>query len=320
MTKTAQKELTLWRSPRSKAVANRMDTASVDAEAVKARQKSAMRRCWRNWQGVAGISILAAFVLVAIFAPQLAPMDPTEIHLSHTLAPSVWSNTEAGFGLLGTDALGRDVLSRIIYGSRVSLLVGATATAIGLIVGVPLGLLVGYKGRPVDDVVTRLADVQSAIPFLVLLIAVLTFIGGGLLSVVFFLGMSGWIGPMRLVRGETLGARTRDYVIAARAIGATDRRIMVRHILPNVRAPVIIAASLAFGATILTESALSFLGLGVSASVPTWGRMLAESRQDILVSFGPSLFPGVAIVLVVLAANWAGDWLRDRLDPRLIGT
>jgi len=274
----------------------------------------------RNWQGLIGLSLIVTFSLLAIFAPVLAPSDPQEINLAHILAPPAWSDSDRGFGLLGTDNLGRDILSRVIHGSRVSLLVGISATLIGLFVGVPMGLIAGYKGRPLDDIITRFADIQSAIPFLVLLIAILTFIGGGLLNVVIFLGLSGWIGYARLVRGETLSIRTRDFVISARAVGASEARIMFHHILPNVVAPIIIAATLSFGGMILTESALSFLGIGVSASTPTWGRMLAESRQDILSAFGPSLFPGVAIVAVVLGANWTGDWLRDVLDPRLRGS
>lgn len=311
-----------------KNVGSAMANVSVPAQPVRAlhadakvkrRTGSWLRKLLKNWQGVAGLSLLVLFSFIAIFAPALSPTDPHKLNFAHILSPPAWTASERAYGVLGTDSLGRDILSRILYGARVSLLVGATATLIGFTLGVPLGLLAGYKGRPFDDVITRLADVQSAIPFLVLMIAVLTFIGGGLLNVVLFLGVSSWVGSARLIRGETLSARNRDYVAAARAIGANEIRIMFRHILPNVAPILIIAASLSFGGVILTESALSFLGLGVPSSVPTWGNMLAESRQDILVAFGPSLFPGLAIVAVVLGGNWTGDWLRDVLDPRLRG-
>lgn len=302
-----------------------MANTSIPARALDARvppkraSAGRLRKLLKNWQGVVGLSLLALFGLTAVLAPTLAPADPHKINFAHILSPPAWTNSELGFGILGTDSLGRDIMSRMLYGARVSLLVGATATLVGFGIGVPLGILAGYKGGRPDDVIMRIADVQSAIPFLVLLIAILTFIGGGLINVVLFLGASSWVGFGRLVRGEALSVRSRDYVTAARAIGANEIWIMSRHVLPNVVAPLIIAASLSFGGMILTESALSFLGLGVPSSVPTWGNMLAESRQDILVAFGPSVFPGLAIVGVVLGANWTGDWLRDVLDPRLRG-
>jgi peptide/nickel transport system permease protein len=277
------------------------------------------RRLWKHRQGILGGFLVSFFVVMAIFAPLIATDDPAKIDLQHTLAPSAWSDSEDGSGLLGKDAIGRDIFSRIVHGARISLLVGAVAVFIGMSIGVPLGLLAGFEGRPIDDIITRIADIQSAIPFLVLLIAILTFIGGGLFNVIIFLGASSWVGFMRLVRGETMSVKTRGYVRAAQALGAGRVRIMFQHILPNVMATIIVAASLSFGGMILTESALSFLGLGVDPSTPTWGRMLAEAREDILVAFGPTLYPGLSIMLVVLGANLFGDWLRDRLDPRLRG-
>ncbi len=266
-----------------------------------------------------GAALVLLFAVMATFAPWIATDPPGKIDLYHVLSPPAWSNPEEGSGFLGTDNFGRDIWSRIVHGSRVSLTVGAAAVAIGLAVGVPMGLLAGSQGRLVDDVITRIADVQQSIPFLVLLIAIFTFLGGGIVNVIVFLGISSWYGGMRLVRGETLSAKTRGYVRAAEALGASRTRIMFQHILPNVTAPIIVSATLGFGGMILAEAAFSFLGLGVDPQTATWGRMLADAREDILIVFGPSLYPGLAIVFVVLGANLFGDWLRDRLDPRLRG-
>ena len=263
--------------------------------------------------------MVGIFVVVAIFAPWIAPQDPVAIDLGNTFAVPVWIDPQEGAGILGKDNLGRDILSRIIVGSRISLLVGFSAVAIGMMCGIPLGLVAGYRGGIVDDIIMRIADTQSAIPFLVLLIAVIAFLGGGTLNIILFLGLGSWVGFARLVRGEELSLKDRDFIQAARAIGASDTRIMLRHILPNAIQPVIVASSLTFGGIILTEAALSFLGLGVASIIPTWGKMVADSRDYISFAWHISAFPAVAIVLVVLGANLLGDWLRDILDPRLRG-
>jgi len=218
---------------------------------------------------------------------------------------------------LGRDALGRDVYSNILYGARISLLVGFTSVLIGTAVGVPIGLFSGFRGGRVDDFIMRIADVQYAIPFLVLIIAVIAIMGPGLLNVILFLGLASWIGFARIVRGEVLRIKTTDFVLAARALGASEIRIMIRHILPNTVAPVIVVATLSFGNMIITESALSFLGLGVPVTTPTWGGLLAEARAYVTVAWWPAVFPGLSIFLVVLGVNLFGDWLRDVLDPRL---
>ena len=206
----------------------------------------------------------------------------------------------------------------MLVGSKLSLIVAFSAVSIGMVSGVFLGLLTGYRGGLVDDVIMRIADTQTAIPFLVLLIAVIAFLGGGLLNMIVFLGIGSWVGFARLVRGEVLSLRERDYVQAARSLGASDLRVMLRHIMPNAIQPAIVAASLSFGGIILTEAALSFLGLGVNTLVPTWGKMIADSRDYMTVAWHLS-FPAVAIMVVVLGANLLGDWLRDVLDPRLRG-
>ena len=282
------------------------------------RGKSIWRRIWIHRIGIVGIFIMTAFVIAALFGEWLAPKDPIAIDLKNPLAKPVWADTENGVGFLGTDNLGRDVLSRMIVGSQLSLIVAFSAVSIGMVSGVFLGLVTGYKGGKVDDVIMRIADTQTAIPFLVLLIAVIAFLGGGLINMIVFLGLGSWVGFARLIRGEELSIRERDYVQSARALGVSDLRIMLRHIMPNAIQPAIVGASLSFGGVILTEAALSFLGLGVNTLVPTWGKMIADSRDYMTLAWHLS-FPAVAIMLVVLGANLLGDWLRDVLDPRLRG-
>jgi peptide/nickel transport system permease protein len=282
-------------------------------------QKAWLANGWKHRQGIVGGLILIIFAFIALFGTILAPLDPIAIDLSKPFAKPIWLDSANGAGLMGTDNLGRDVFSRVLVGSRISLMVGSTAVLVGLIVGVTLGMIAGYKGGLVGDIIMRLADTQAAIPFLVILISVLAFVGGGLLNIILFLGIGAWVGFARLVRGEVLSIRERDYVNAARAVGTSDLRIMLRHILPNAIAPVIVSATLSFGSMILTESALSFLGLGVSSLVPTWGKMVADGRDFLTTAWYPSVFPALAIMLVVLGANLLGDWLRDILDPRLRG-
>ena len=293
------------------------------------RRKGIWRRIWIHRIGIVGILIMVGFVIAAIFGDWLAPKDPVAIDLKNPLAKPVWADPENGVGLLGTDNLGRDVLSRMLVGSQLSLIVAFSAVTIGMVSGVFLGLLAGYKGGKVDDVIMRIADTQTAIPFLVLLIAVIAFLQdfklpfipaehNELAKMIVFIGGGSWVGFARLIRGEVLSLRERDYVHAARALGVADLRIMLRHIMPNAIQPAIVSASLLFGGVILTEAALSFLGFGVNTLVPTWGKMIADSRDYITLAWHLNS-PAVAIMLVVLGANLLGDWLRDILDPRLRG-
>ncbi len=304
-------------------------TFDTVAERRRAHGMSVWRKMWVHRMGIVGIAIMLAFVIGALFGTWLAPKDPVAIDLRNNLASPVWIDPEEGVGILGTDNLGRDVLSRMLVGSRLSLIVAFSAVVIGMTSGVFLGLLTGYRGGLVDDVIMRIADTQTAIPFLVLLIAVIAFLQdfklpfvpteqNELAKMIVFLGIGGWVGFARLIRGEVLSLRERDYVQAARSLGASDLRVMLRHIMPNAIQPAIVAASLSFGGVILTEAALSFLGLGVNTLVPTWGKMISDSRDYMTVAWHLS-FPAVAIMLVVLAANLLGDWLRDILDPRLRG-
>lgn len=299
-------------------MANSADQRETDLDVVR-RRTGSLTDAWKHRQGIVGGVILILFAFIAVFGSQIAPLDPIAIDLSKPFAEPIWLDPINGAGLMGTDNLGRDVFSRVLVGSRISLLVGSVAVLVGMVLGVTLGLIAGYRGGLAGEFIMRLADTQSAVPFLVILIAVLAFVGGGLLNIILFLGVGSWVGFARLVRGEVLSIRERDYINAARTVGANDLRIMFRHILPNALAPVIVSATLSFGGMILTESALSFLGLGVSSLVPTWGKMVADGRDFVTTAWYPSVFPALAIMLVVLGANLLGDWLRDIFDPKLRG-
>ena len=265
-----------------------------------------------------GMLILFIVTFVAIFGPQLAPFDPNRQNIMmRLLEPG-----EAGAGdltyWLGSDQLGRDVFSRLLYGARVSLLVGVAAIAVGGTIGIIAGLVSGYYGGWIDDVIMRLGDIQLAFPFILLAIMFLVVLGPGLVNIILVLGIGQWITYARIVRAQTLSLREKEYVEAARAMGDSTFSILFRTILPNIIAPLTVIASFNVAGVILSEAALSFLGLGVPPDVPTWGSMLSESRDHLLSNkWWMSLFPGLAIIFTVLAFNIIGDWLRDFLDPRL---
>lgn len=268
---------------------------------------------------VLGLVILGVMLFLALFGPQIAPKDPNRQNLILRLtAPMVADDAGNVDFPLGTDSLGRDVLSRMIYGARISLMVGVVAVFIGGFMGTALGLLAGYFGGLLDDVIMRIADIQLAFPFILLTIMVLVVLGSGVLNLVLVLGIGQWVTYARIARGQTISQREKEYVEAARSIGARDSRILFRSILPNTLAPLIVIASFNVASVILSEASLSFLGLGVPPTVPTWGGILAESRDQLLGgSWWLAVFPGVAIMLTVLSLNILGDWLRDFLDPRL---
>jgi peptide/nickel transport system permease protein len=262
--------------------------------------------------------LLGAFILAGIFAPLIAPHDPETPALATRMLPPATS-AEGSFFLLGTDALGRDILSRILFGARVSLIVGVCAVAIGGSIGTLLGLLAGFYGRGVDAAITRLADLQLSIPFLILAIAVMAVLGAGLSKVILVLGLTSWIMYARVVRGEVLAVRSREYVLAARALGAQDATLLWRHILPNVSTSAIVIGTFEVARAILSEASLSFLGLGVQPPTPSWGGMVADGRDYLTTAWWMSTWPGVAIALTVMAINLLGDWLRDVLDPASSG-
>lgn len=259
----------------------------------------------------AGVGLVGLVVLAALLAPWLAPFDPTtgDLRNAYLLGPG-------GRYLLGTDAQGRDVLSRVLYGARLSLSVGLISQAVAAALGVTLGLLSGYYGRWVDALVMRLADITLAFPTLLLLIAVAAAVSPSLPMVFLVIGAVGWAGMARLVRSQVLVLKGSDYVLAARALGAPDQRVLLRHLLPNVRNQVIIAATLGIAGAIMAEAALSFVGLGAQPPTPSWGAMVADGRDLLRVAPWVSFAPGLAIGLAVLGFNLVGDGLREAFDPR----
>lgn len=265
----------------------------------------------RNPLAVAGGVLIALLLVTSALAPWVAPYDPAEVHVDRVLMPPSLEHP------LGTDELGRDVLSRIIWGGRVSLLVGFVAVGIATLIGTILGALAGYYGGWVDMVIMRFVDVMLCFPSFFLILAVIAFLEPSIWNIMAVIGLTSWMGVARLVRAEFLSLKEREFVLAERALGASSARIIFSHILPNALGPVFVSAILGVGNAILVESALSFLGIGVQPPVPSWGSMLASGKDYLGVAYWLSLFPGLAILLTVLAYNLFGEGLRDALDPRL---
>ncbi|OIO05020.1 MAG: peptide ABC transporter permease [Desulfovibrionaceae bacterium CG1_02_65_16] len=258
-----------------------------------------------------GLLLVGGMSLAALLAPWLAPADPNAINVNALLL------TPCAAHPLGTDALGRDVLSRILYGGRVSLWVGFVAVGISTSIGLALGLIAGYFGRLTDEVIMRLVDVMLCFPSFFLILAVIAFLEPSLTNIMAVIGLTSWMGVARLVRAETLSLRGRDFVLAARVAGAGPTRIIIRHILPNALGPVLVSATLGVAGAILVESSLSFLGLGVQPPDASWGNMLMDGKEVLEVAPWLSVFPGLAILFTVLGYNLLGESLRDILDPRL---
>jgi peptide/nickel transport system permease protein len=276
-----------------------------------------MVRLGRHGVALVGVLVIVASAVLAALAPALAPADPIRNDLLSRLTPPMWMDGGSGRHPLGTDTLGRDVVSRLLYGARVSLLVGFAAVLVAGAVGVALGLVAGYYGGRLDDLLMRVGDVQLAFPVLVLAIAVLSVVGASLANVIVVLAVTGWVTYARIARAETLSLRQRDFVEGARALGARDGAILRRHILPNVLPPITVVATFSVARTIIAEASLSFLGLGIPPPAPSWGAMLDEGRNYLTTGWWLALFPGLAILLLVLGINLVGDWLRDALDPRV---
>ena len=265
---------------------------------------------FKNKLAIFGLFILGLLVFSAITAPYLSPFDPAEQNLKEGLRGSTSVHP------LGQDKLGRDILSRILYGSRVSLFVGTTTVTVSLLIGILIGSMTGYYGGMIDELFMRIADIFLAFPGILLAIAFTAILGPSLNNVIIALCLMGWVGYARVIRAQFLWAREQEYVMAARAIGARSLRIVSRHILPNVIAPVIVEATFGMAGAILAEAGLSFLGLGVQPPTASWGSMLNEGRGFLLQAPHMTIFPGLAIALVVMAFNFLGDSLRDSLDPR----
>lgn len=270
----------------------------------------------RDRMAVGALAVLVALILIGAFAPFVAPHDPLEQNLIDRLLPPAWDPGGDPKYLFGTDHLGRDILSRVVYGARVSLTLSFIATTVGLLIGVTLGLISGYAGGWLDAVIMRFADTMLALPFYVVGITIVAVLGPSFTNLVIVLALFGWTFYGRVARGEVLSAKTREYVQAARVVGASTARILFRHILPNIISPLIVIWTLAIATTILSESGLSFLGLGVQPPTPSWGTMIADGQQKISSVPWLAIFPGLALMITVMAVNVVGDALRDALDPK----
>lgn len=265
----------------------------------------------RNRFALCGGAIVIALFVISLLAPLLAPYDPSAINAWQVLTPPTWQHW------FGTDELGRDVLSRVLYGSRVSLKVGFVAVGIAVCIGSTVGIIAGYFSGIVDTVLMRLVDIMLCFPAFFLILAIITFLEPSIWYIMMVIGATGWMGVSRLVRAETLSIREMDFILAARCIGCSNTRIMLRHILPNVLSPVLVSATLGVAGAILTESALSFLGIGVQPPTPSWGNILTSGKDYIEFAWWLSLFPGLAILVTVLSYNLLGEGIRDALDPRV---
>jgi peptide/nickel transport system permease protein len=276
-----------------------------------------LKRLARRRTAVFGLCVVVVVLLAALFAPWIAPFDPLEQDINQRLKDPGWQTAAGRIHLLGTDHLGRDILARVIFGSRIALVVGLSAVLISGVLGMAIGLVAGYFGAKVDDFFMRLADIQLAFPFILLAIAVIGVLGPSLRNIIIVIGVSSWVVYARVVRGEVLSIREREFVQAAIALGSRDGRILLRHVLPNALTPWLVVATLDMARVIVIESALSFLGLGVQPPTPTWGGMLADGRVYLSTAWWLATFPGLAILVTVLGINLLGDGLRDTLDPRL---
>ncbi|GAF24113.1 ABC transporter permease [Shouchella hunanensis] len=267
--------------------------------------------------GLLGLLMIGLIVLLAVFAPWIAPYDPTQITATSRLIPPSWMDNGSSAHLLGTDHLGRDMFSRLIHGARVSLLVGVISVLIAGLIGLSLGLVSGYFGGWIDAVTMRIVDAMLAIPTLLLVLVAMVVLDANLLTLIIVIGLTSWVNYTRVVRGDVLGVKAREYVQAAQTLGASSAYIIRKHILPNVLSSFTVIATIGVGTAILTESSLSFLGFGVQPPGITWGSMLNDGRNYIATSWWIATFPGIAITITVLAFTFVGDWLRDYLDPRL---
>ncbi|MHB8139616.1 MAG: oligopeptide ABC transporter permease [Smithellaceae bacterium] len=266
---------------------------------------------YKNKLALTGCGIVILLFVVSLLAPWIAPYDPGAIDLKNVLAPP------SGDHWFGTDQLGRDVLSRMIWGARISLKVGFVATGLAILIGMILGAVAGYYGGWIDATIMRFVDIMLCFPTFFLILAVIAFLEPSIWNIMIVIGLTGWMGVTRLVRADFISLRERDFVRAARAIGANDARIIFMHILPNALASILVAATLGIAGAILTESALSFLGIGVQPPTPSWGNILTAGKDNIDIAWWLSLYPGLAILVTVVGYNLLGEGIRDASDPRL---
>jgi len=269
-----------------------------------------LRRITNHNLALVGLIILIPMFLCAILAPIISLHDPVEPDLKNILTGPTWSHP------FGTDMLGRDVFSRVIYGSRISLIVGFVSVGIATLIGIMIGAVSGYSGGVVDELIMRFVDLMMCFPTFFLILAVIALLEPSIWNIMIVIGLTNWMGIARLVRAEILSIKNKEYVLAAKAMGFPKRRIIFRHVLPNALSPVYVVATLGIGGAILTESALSFLGIGVQPPTPSWGNILTQAKDTIEVAWWLSLYPGLAIFLTVMGYNLLGEGLRDIFDPR----
>jgi peptide/nickel transport system permease protein len=276
-----------------------------------------LRRLWRLRWGLAAAGVMLLIVGSAVLAPWVAPHDPLAVNIRHRLARPAWMEGGTSANLLGTDQIGRDLLSRVIYGGRVSLLIGVAAVVLSATIGVLMGLAAGYVGPRVDWVIMTLVNVMLTFPFVLLALAVIAVLGPSLTNMIIVLGVADWPLYARVIRAETLSIREREFITASRALGTSHLRILFRQILPNLVSPIVVIGTLQVARVIILESFLSFLGLGIQPPTPAWGNMLGEGRVYMLNSWWIATFPGLAIFVTTLAINLMGNALRDWLDPHM---
>jgi len=265
----------------------------------------------KNKMALAGLIFIVVILLFAVLAPVISPYDPASIDTKSVLSPPSKAH------IFGTDTLGRDIFSRIVYGARISLSVGLIAVGIAVLVGVFFGSIAGYYGGKIDYVIMRFVDIMLCFPTLFLILAVIAILEPSIFNIMAVIGLTGWMGVARLIRAEVLTIKERDYVAASKVMGASDAWIILKHLIPNAIGPVMVSATLGVGGAILTESALSFLGIGVQPPTPSWGNILMDGKSTLGVAWWLTIYPGVFILLTVLSYNLLGEGLRDMLEPRI---
>jgi len=281
------------------------------------RWRKVLRNLLENKGAVFGLIMVWGVIFSAVLAPLISPHDPILQDVEKRLMPPLGQEGADPHFLLGTDHLGRDIVSRLIYGARISIVVSVSAVALSAILGTLIGLFSGFYGGKVDNIFMRLADVQLAFPFILLAIAIIAVLGPNLQNIVIVMGITGWVIYARVVRAEVLSLREKEFITSVKALGGSNGRIIFKHLLPNVIPSIIVIVTLEMARMIIMEAALSFLGLGIQPPTPTWGGMLADGRVYLATSWWLATFPGFVIMLVVLGINLLGNWLRDMLDPRL---
>jgi peptide/nickel transport system permease protein len=281
------------------------------------RWRKILRKLIENKSAVFGLIMVLGVIFSAVFAPVISPHDPILQDVEKRLIPPVGQEGADADYLLGTDHLGRDIVSRLIYGARISIVVSVSAVALSAVLGTLIGLFSGFYGGKVDNIFMRIADVQLAFPFILLAIAIIAVLGPDLQNIIITMAITGWVIYARVVRAEVLSLREKEFITSVKALGGSNGRIIFRHLFPNVVPPIIVIVTLEMARMIIMEAALSFLGLGIQPPTPTWGGMLADGRVYLVTSWWLATFPGLVIMLVVLGINLLGNWLRDMLDPRL---